>query len=566
MTQSIKLDIDGTSGLWLLPFAKRQLARFKTLLPFGKRRFNLPAGEEVTIWWGQMNDRIRIVAKKMMSCRVDGGTSSSAGLNARRIIRMLGDVVAEIKLSEQQIGPTFSTPFFDFSKHGTTVVELGHVSGAMLLTKAGSVTSVPNIAQYPVVLSPLSDMFSFVSNYFGISLPWHSLNQAGGISPAAVSISADGETIVAISSISTESAVVSTWDALNLVFNTRRVNLPPRVSELLNPLLTVGTILGGTIRNGTLFNSPLFAPYPSGFAASHAVGVQYFLHPLSTARLYAAYQVGTHTTVTSTNLGGGVIQYRFAGTAQVGITVYDTVLNTWEVIQEQEIPFAVHARSDTGAISGQDPNEFADRTCLMYHNDGGASIARIQAVDPTVKSIRSFGVTHPADTLPLLDMVSLSADSNLIFAMVGEGGLREAVIGGASIFWRWGLGGSDTVSLPWGPQLPILSRSGRWLVIPLGSFPGTGIRVYHDGVQVWDSASLASQYSIVASDQPSYDHDGSLVVKLTAMGTGVLSRQFISFVPDGNGVYQAVFGDIVPPTLFTFPNPFIIPDECVGGV
>lgn len=56
-----KIDIDGVGGLWLLPFAKRQLNRFKKLFPFGVRRFHLPDGEEVTIWWGGYRDRIRIV-------------------------------------------------------------------------------------------------------------------------------------------------------------------------------------------------------------------------------------------------------------------------------------------------------------------------------------------------------------------------------------------------------------------------------------------------------------------------------------------------------------------------
>lgn len=59
-----KIDIDGGDGLFLLPFAKSQLARFKKLLPFGKRRWTLPTGEEVTIWWGLVRDRIRITAKK----------------------------------------------------------------------------------------------------------------------------------------------------------------------------------------------------------------------------------------------------------------------------------------------------------------------------------------------------------------------------------------------------------------------------------------------------------------------------------------------------------------------
>jgi hypothetical protein len=57
-----KIDIDGLDSVWLLPWAKRQLARFKKLFKFGKRQWNLPTGEEVTIWWGMMRDRIRITA------------------------------------------------------------------------------------------------------------------------------------------------------------------------------------------------------------------------------------------------------------------------------------------------------------------------------------------------------------------------------------------------------------------------------------------------------------------------------------------------------------------------
>lgn len=64
MTDPIKIDIDGPNGLWLLSFAKRQLARFKTLLPFGVRRHTMPTGEEVTYWWGTGRDRIRITAIK----------------------------------------------------------------------------------------------------------------------------------------------------------------------------------------------------------------------------------------------------------------------------------------------------------------------------------------------------------------------------------------------------------------------------------------------------------------------------------------------------------------------
>lgn len=59
-----KIDVDGPDGLFLIPFAKRQLARFKKLLPSGKRRWSLPTGEEVTIWWGLMQDRVRITAAK----------------------------------------------------------------------------------------------------------------------------------------------------------------------------------------------------------------------------------------------------------------------------------------------------------------------------------------------------------------------------------------------------------------------------------------------------------------------------------------------------------------------
>lgn len=61
-----KIDIDGGEGLFLLPFAKRQLARFKKLLPFGKRQWKFPTEEEVTIWWGLTRDRIRIVAARNM--------------------------------------------------------------------------------------------------------------------------------------------------------------------------------------------------------------------------------------------------------------------------------------------------------------------------------------------------------------------------------------------------------------------------------------------------------------------------------------------------------------------
>jgi hypothetical protein len=57
-----KIDIDGASAAWLLPFAKRQLERFRKLFPFGVRRFHLPRGREITIWWGGFRDRIRITS------------------------------------------------------------------------------------------------------------------------------------------------------------------------------------------------------------------------------------------------------------------------------------------------------------------------------------------------------------------------------------------------------------------------------------------------------------------------------------------------------------------------
>ena len=57
-----KIDIDGKDAAWLIPWANRQLARFKKLFKEGKRQWKFPAGEEVTIWWGLMRDKIRIVA------------------------------------------------------------------------------------------------------------------------------------------------------------------------------------------------------------------------------------------------------------------------------------------------------------------------------------------------------------------------------------------------------------------------------------------------------------------------------------------------------------------------
>jgi len=57
-----KIDIDGKDAAWLIPWANRQLARFKKLFKEGKRQWKFPAGEEVTIWWGLMRDKIRIIA------------------------------------------------------------------------------------------------------------------------------------------------------------------------------------------------------------------------------------------------------------------------------------------------------------------------------------------------------------------------------------------------------------------------------------------------------------------------------------------------------------------------
>lgn len=114
-----KIDIDGDGGLFLLPFAKRQLARFKKLLPSGKRRWTMPTGEEVTIWWGMMRDRIRVTAKQGFEFLVTEGNTAGHP-------RLFGLVLnKDTGLYEVETNATIGTDF-NFPPGSDTFFYLGH--------------------------------------------------------------------------------------------------------------------------------------------------------------------------------------------------------------------------------------------------------------------------------------------------------------------------------------------------------------------------------------------------------------------------------------------------------
>jgi hypothetical protein len=58
------IDIDSPQAAALIPYAKREIERVRKTLRFGKRRIKFPTGEEITIWWGGLVDKIRIITKR----------------------------------------------------------------------------------------------------------------------------------------------------------------------------------------------------------------------------------------------------------------------------------------------------------------------------------------------------------------------------------------------------------------------------------------------------------------------------------------------------------------------
>lgn len=373
-----KIDIDGDGGLFLLPFAKRQLARFKKLLPFGKRDWKLPDGQEVTIWWGLMRDRIRITADvgkpwrdlRANAIHLTGGwfTRFFRGKGTATTVTKEVFVSSTAPVINLTTTPFRYTPYADadWSKDGKTFVSMvcdgTTFIGTMSITRGDVTVQVPNIiTSLPTFISPntygpityeVSDDIRPLNRPSNV--PPHHQEQSNGRLELFV-ISADGKRVIAHSSnTATESFVIANWNDDLSTFQITRVALPPIIKDVVTlpaPFQPFNFPNGNA--DGMYYlpsdfpwgGDVYFAGANQAVAATDTTHRVPLLHFASTNKVYYYFRAVTGLTVTT--LASGVAfsdhrpytWYSIDGTIRDHMMVYDVTSQVWSVLRDRDGAF-----------------------------------------------------------------------------------------------------------------------------------------------------------------------------------------------------------------------------------
>lgn len=456
-----KIDIDGPDGAFLIPFAKRQLARFKKLLPFGKRDWKLPDGEEVTIWWGQMQDRIRITAdvgKPWRDLR-SNAILVSPGANDTptpaswftRFFRGKGaatTVTKQVHVSNTKPvidlarTPFRYTPYIDadWSKDGKTFVSMVcdgmTFVGTMSITRGDVTIQVPNvITGFPTSISV--NTYGFLTHE--VSDDIRPLNRPSNVPPHAQAqsrgrlelfvISEDGKRVVAHSSnTTTESFVIANWNEDLSTFQITRAALPPIIKDIVALPAPFETFNFPNGNADGMYYFPTDFPWGGDvyFAgANQVVAVTDTTHRLpilhfaSTDKAYYYFRAVPDMTV-STIVSGTAFSdhrpytwYSIDGTYRDHMMVYDVAHQSWSVLHERDEAFKQlrlagnigfdTTNIDLPPVSGEVYWHFllkADGTTEMLHTPGVRQPQSVQlaARDSNNNRVIVATVTMPGNT------------------------------------------------------------------------------------------------------------------------------------------------------------------------
>jgi hypothetical protein len=591
-----KIDIDSGDGLFLLPFAKRQLARFKKLLPSGKRHWTLPSGEEVTIWWGLMRDRIKIVAALIGMSRAFNAGASEGLVKGFRRIKGESQII-ETKIIDSGLPFLFSF-IADWSKNGKTFVSVANVAGDGLQTatiiREGSTLNVPGVrVKYGVPSKALGTVigtgeFWPAAGAFEISGLWHDAHPPR----TDIRISANGNRVVFRSTIFGELFKVANWNEDTNTFNITSIGYPQRYIDLLNQYFEAGAIQEGAtdaVPEGVLANHSLFQGIGFAFAiAVHPIGWFPVIPLYTTKTLVLAFQVGTYTTASNVATGSIGSLWRVSGTINTVVMSYNVDTGAWDTLYERVNPIVIPSLRVGSAsatsfvnVTPENVGDYPPELIMTCSSTGNLLIHEYQRRSYNMSPVAvqmvnlSGGETGGIAPTPLPSVNTLSPTPFLINSKVispDTGGFlpsglasllsigtepSSALLRNANGIWSWRYGIEDSQRLDLPAGSTILSPSGHW------AFGGviSNLKVYHDGIQIWDpTIQTSAPQDIVIFREPSADHDGELSVGVgtPAPNFFLTGRMVVSFSPNSNGIYQA--HEKRRTTVF---NDFLLHDECI---